>query len=205
MTIPGSVAVAAYITLSTSTLEHINTKIAMAILFGVWAGVAAASEKQLRGEATLVRAWPLFTALAFTFWGVISSIVVFCAAAMALKWLVGLNFISGLAVLGGTFMFRGMGSHIEAVDSAIDSKAATFTSLIEACSTSRFHLARASLEPNLNQRVKLVLDRIATLPRTTNISLTTITLIQDIISQDGTLEKQNLEQLELWVQSMKFR
>ena len=205
MMMPLAVSLIAYLVLSSSTLEHNHTKIAMAILFGVWAGVAAALEQQLRGRSTLVRVWPIFTSIAFVFWGGAASLVVFCATAMALKWLLGLNLLFGIAIIGGTFLFRGIGSNIEAVDSAVDSKAATYTSLMEACSTIRLRLARATLEPNLHQRVKLMVDRIATLPRSINIPLAIIILAQDIIRPDGSLENQNLEQVELWVQSIKCR
>jgi hypothetical protein len=205
MTVPTALAVVAYLTLSNGDLEHLHTKIALAILFAVWAGVAASSEQQLRGDATIVRVWPVFTSIAFTLWGVCSSIILFCAAAMALKWIIGLNCLFGLGVLGGTFLFRGVGGYIGAADSLINCKEETYASLMEACSMLRLRLARASVEPNMNQRVKLMLDRIATLPRSINISPLTISLIQEAIRPDGTVENNNLEKIELWVQSMKLR
>ena len=205
MTVPTAVAVVACLALSHGALEHEHTKIALLIMFASWAGVAATSGQQLRGDASIARVWPVFTSVAFACWGICSSVLLFCAAAISLKWIIGLNCLCGLGVLGGTFLFRGVGGYISGVDYSIDSKADIYTSLMEACSALRLHLAHVSLEPTLNQRLKLMLDRIATLPRSVNITHTAINLLKGTIRADGTVENQNLEQLEIWIQSMKLR
>lgn len=202
--IPTATLILAFLLLSGGALSHPNTWMAAAFLYLIWALVALASQRLFRGDASLTQAWVFFAFLSCIVWGIAACAVLFCAAIMTAKWILGLNALCALTVVAGIFLFRGVGGHISAVDSEVESRASAFSALSDACVVVKLRLGNAKLDSATKSRVKLMVDRFSTLPRTTDIAPSTIIdELREIVGEDGRINASSLATLEEWIQLKK--
>ena len=203
MCIPTATLILAFLLLSGGALSHPSTWMAATFLYLIWALVALASQRLFRGDASLAQAWVFFAFLCCVVWGIAACAVLFLAAIMTAKWILGLNALCALAIVAGIFLFRGLGGHISAVDSEVESRAPAFSALSDACAVAKLRLARAQLDSATKSRVKLMVDHFSTLPRTTEIVRSTIHQLRETVGEDGSINTGNLATLEEWIQLKK--